>query len=577
MIYKNIFAAFLFLVLPLSLQAATLGLRPISDSKVVSVGDLFRMGLYVNSGGVPVNNIEGSIIFPTDLLEVISISGNQVTFPLWIDGPTFSNPAGIISLNAGVPSPGFSGPDGLVLTAIFRVKKAGNASVFINDAHVRANDGQGSDILAPAPVPLRLSFTSGAKVSIPELPSKPVESLTKPAPPKLLPVISSPTHPDQKSWYNKKDLSLTWPVPESVDSVRTLIGHLPDSVPHVTYDPPIKNKDIANLDDGVWYFHLLFRNSNGWGDNAVFRIQIDTAPPRELVASATYDESQQRLNLQAFAKDLLSGVDHYEFIIDDDSPIRLSADDLSSGGYSLPYQVSGDHRVRVSALDRAGNITEVETSFVVPLLEPPQITVYPKRVKSGSNFTIKGKSQYPDIRIDITSTKSEQVPVVASVNTDSMGEFTWVGKLDHLGTWKLVAGVVGVQGGKSLVSEPVFIDIYENPIWQYGNKIIQVSSLLMPIIAIILVLILLVYYSWSHFYLRRLRFHNRIKEARAGIHKEFTEMKESLADHIDLLDKAKTERQLTKEEQIVVEELRRHISTLEQYASRQIDKIEKER
>ena len=101
----------------------------------------------VDTLGKAINNVESIIQFPSDLLEVISLDSNSSIFSIWAEQPNFSNNAGRITFNGGIPNPGFQGSAGKILSIIFKTKKAGIASVIFSNSAVRENDGLGTDIL----------------------------------------------------------------------------------------------------------------------------------------------------------------------------------------------------------------------------------------------------------------------------------------------------------------------------------------------------------------------------------------------------------------------------------------------
>ena len=96
-------------------------------------------------------------------------------------------------------------------------------------------------------------------------------------------------------------------------------------------------------------------------------MHIDTTPPSsfrpkiEVLAAAV----RGRVLVTFFTTDLLSGIDHYEVgIIDKTKPLTdLPAFVEAQSPYPLPIFTSGNLRVIVRALDRAGNIRDesVET------------------------------------------------------------------------------------------------------------------------------------------------------------------------------------------------------------------------
>jgi len=131
--------------LPLITNAASLSLLP--SSSTISVGNIVSIKVSVNTDGIYINNAEANILFPKDILEVISITKSSSIFTLWVEEPSFTNINGKIIFNGGVPTPGFNGQNGLITTITFRAKKEGSASVLFTDGAVRANDGLGTNVL----------------------------------------------------------------------------------------------------------------------------------------------------------------------------------------------------------------------------------------------------------------------------------------------------------------------------------------------------------------------------------------------------------------------------------------------
>lgn len=149
--YKLVYFAAVFALSTLlfgggTAHAATLHLSPASGD--LTVGNILNVSVVVNTQGKAINNADAVINFPASLLEVVAISKSGSIFTLWVEEPAFSNSSGRITFNGGVPTPGFNGSAGRLVTIAFRVKAQGTASVFFSAGSVRANDGLGTDILA---------------------------------------------------------------------------------------------------------------------------------------------------------------------------------------------------------------------------------------------------------------------------------------------------------------------------------------------------------------------------------------------------------------------------------------------
>jgi hypothetical protein len=179
---------FLFFYLASSAQAATMYFSP--SSKTVNVGDIVKISVGVNTAGEAINNAEANISFPTEMLDVASINKGSV-FSLWVEEPSFSNGAGTVSFNGGVPTPGYNGSGGTMLSITFRAKKAGTASIYFASGAVRANDGIGTDVLTGMG---QAVLTLVEKTTTPETPdeTKPPTDGTPPTKPDVSEAIDSP-------------------------------------------------------------------------------------------------------------------------------------------------------------------------------------------------------------------------------------------------------------------------------------------------------------------------------------------------------------------------------------------------
>src|SRR3990167_8595984 len=99
-----IFAFGIFLFGCNSAYAASLYFSPSSGNQ--TAGNILNVNVLVNTQGKVINNADAVIRFPANILEAVSISKTGSIFSLWVEEPAFSNSAGTISLNGGLPTPG---------------------------------------------------------------------------------------------------------------------------------------------------------------------------------------------------------------------------------------------------------------------------------------------------------------------------------------------------------------------------------------------------------------------------------------------------------------------------------------
>ena len=129
----------------LKVEAANLLMTP--NSGEYAVGETFSINVYVDSRDELMNAASASIAFPTDLVEVTSVTRNSSIISYWVLGPEFSNSTGEVYFEGVVSNPGFDGSYGQLVTIRFRAKKEGNASLVFQEGSVLANDGLGTNII----------------------------------------------------------------------------------------------------------------------------------------------------------------------------------------------------------------------------------------------------------------------------------------------------------------------------------------------------------------------------------------------------------------------------------------------
>lgn len=153
-------------------SAATLGMSPSVLS--LHVGETATVRVYVSSTDVTVNAAEANVLYPSDILEVMGVSKSASIFSIWLDEPTYSNSTGIVSFSGGLPTPGYQGGMGNVVSIVFKAVHVGTATLQLSDASVRADDGLGSDIL---------KGSSGAVITVAPALSSPTATPTSPVEP----------------------------------------------------------------------------------------------------------------------------------------------------------------------------------------------------------------------------------------------------------------------------------------------------------------------------------------------------------------------------------------------------------
>lgn len=522
---------------PVEAAGASLYLAPSTGTKLIN--SKFSVAVKVNTGGQVINASQGTISFDTNLLEAVGASKGGSIFTLWTVDPNFSNSAGTINFGGGVPQPGYSGTAGTICTVTFRAKKVGTAAVRFTSGAVLANDGKGTNILASMG---SASFTISPYVEAPKQPPKPEKKVE---PEYNKPKISSPTHPDQEAWYKLSDVKLIWGLPESVNGVSLSFNESAFSDPGSISDGLFAAKDYEAVEDGVWYFHLKFKDSKRWGTVAHYRVGIDTKPPEPFKIEVETKELGEWPILHFKTTDDGSGIDHYEVFIDtlEAEPFIVEADKNSFQPSDLG---GGEHTALVKAVDKAGNETVATEKFRVEPIEAPTIEHYAQEIKSSDRFFMNGTA-LSNVTIDVFIKKGEDVIVTDKAASDQGGNWFYVNN-EGLPNGRYVAWVEAVndKGIRSepsntvsfLVTPPVFARI--------GGFIINYFTVLVSLLFLILLIIALILFLIA-FYRRRLK--KETKDIERVLEENLEELKKDISKDIAGLgsqEKAKVKSRISK-------------------------------
>lgn len=332
---------FVFLLFPKLSSAATLFLSP--SSGTYGASDKISVSVKVNTEGQSVNAIDGTIGFNPGNLEVLNVSKGPIV-NLWVQEPSYSNKTGSVNFGGVVLNPGYIGSSGNILTIVFMAKEEGKADVNFKAGSVLANDGYGTNVLKAMN---GATFNIGAE-GVQQSQSSVVAGLE----------ISSSTHPDQNKWYSNNDPVFQFKFPSDARELNLVLSRKEASTPQIKYAPPISEKILEDVDEGIWYLHANYRDKSGLSQTLAYKFQIDTGLPENFRVSKKNpnDTINPSPRYELSADDGMSGIDRYEAKIDGGEWITLSADD--SGNYALPLQTPGKKLLTLRAYDKAGNYIE---------------------------------------------------------------------------------------------------------------------------------------------------------------------------------------------------------------------------
>jgi hypothetical protein len=280
------------------------------------------------------------------------------------------------------------------------------------------------------------------------------------------PVLQVPLYPDQTRWYNQLgEVFMFWNLPPDVTQVETRLSHAPDLVAGQKQTQLLTGQSFGTLSDGVWYLRAQFINNVGMGPPAYYKISIDTTPPLPFqvqIDNAT--SSNPTPQIQYGTSDSLSGIDHYEIVIDGGVPIVTTSTTMT-----LPLQRLGTHTLTVSAVDLAGNATKSGLVFDILPLATPQIVFATPSAPQGDPLFISGTA-LPQNIVSVTMLDGKQQSVFEGTTTvDNAGNWSMTMEQDiAAGNYNVSVIATDARGATSLPAKSRQITVGDRVIFSIG-------------------------------------------------------------------------------------------------------------
>ncbi len=534
---------------------------------IYKIGSTFSIKVMLDSGGSKINAADGVLNFDPTQLEVVTISKTNSIFNFWTTEPTFDNSKGVIEF-AGGTSQKFIGKDGIVVSITFKALANATANVNFSVGSILAADGKATNILTEMQNGI---YDLEPRVVIPAS-KRSEEPLMIPEGAPMVPTVFSPTHSNEDAWYSNKNPEFFWETQTDVLAIRLSLDKEPISVPMQEYNSSVKEKKFENIEDGIWYFHIRFKNQYGWGEIAHRKVLIDTTPPQtfQINIDNEGDTTNPSPVLYFETQDTLSGIESYEIKIDNTQSVRVKEDT-----YKLPAQMPGSHIVIIKAFDRADNFTIGIKEFVISPIHPPVIKEYPKTDRVGEALTIKGTSLYPEgiVTIFIKKEKGNKIEE-RNVKTDENGNWIFVyDKRLEEGIYQIWAEITDKRGAKSTSTDKITVIVTLPFLLKIGKVVIDYLTVIVTLSGLIAILLLIIFYTHNRIKTWRRRLRKETKEIAQSVVKAFKVLEREIQEEVENLDKKPG---LSVGEKEIYDRLKKALKNSKEIIGKEIKDVEEE-
>lgn len=558
-----------------SAHAATLFMS--SSKDVANIGDTIEVLIKTDSEGVGINATQATLQYPKDILTATKIDKAESVFNFWLEEPKFSNDTGQVTFVGG-SSAGQSGKSLQILKIIFSVKGAGRAQLTFTDGAITASDGSGTNVLSNMQ---GLVINSVSKTGLTEqnptapLPTqipKPIQ-IARPAAPAqglpIKPILTIPLYPAPDQWHaSVGNFLVQWSLPADVSDVST---SLDQNINYggVTSEGLFDSKVFPIITkDGVWYLHVRFKNSIGWGPSANYRIALDTHPPLEFTVSVSEGNPTDvpAPKLQFITKDSMSDVKEYQIQVGGADIIKIPSNGFN-GSYQLPLQAPGKKSVIIKALDEADNAIEENITLEITPIASPAITFVTRELFSdeSNGLAVKGTSMpKTNVLLRVHQQSSLVAEGTARAGDNGNWEFTFDQVLKN-GSYQVAAQAQDARGALSLVVESDSIKVKARPIIQIGAFQLGAGGA-----ALFLLFILIASFGGGMWFYRKKQ--EKLSLRVGFAESEITKMFQLLKEDVDKLSKA-VQTSTTSDDEYALKRLQENLAKMESYIKKGVQKI----
>ena len=254
--------------------------------------------------------------------------------------------------------------------------------------------------------------------------------------------------------------------------------------------------------------------------------------------------------------------------------MNVVPDSFGKAQYTLGSTSVGDHVILVKAYDKSGNEAKATGSVYIDKADSIVWDSYPKQVNVGKSIEALGHTSIQNTVVSVSVTSPDARVEVFKVPSDNNGNYYFKSSvIETVGEYTLQSQVLGSNGMVIASSNKVSISISKPVIVQIGSYTTSLLSMLVPLVGLLVVLILIIYYGWHKFFALRGNLNAKLEKTKTRIHKAFTVLSDEATDQLLEFEKTSKDRILTPKEKEAVKRLQDTIAQVDKFLESIVDEI----
>ncbi len=207
----------------------------------------------------------------------------------------------------------------------------------------------------------------------------------------------------------------------------------------------------------------------------------------------------------------------------------------------------------------------------------PIITDWPKQIEEGTTLTIKGVG-FPNGKLLVVFQKGEGEPITQETFSGPDGRFSITySRGVTAGFYRIWARDISAEGVPSANSEAVLTEVIRPLFFRIGNIAINYASLIVTLLALLLLVSVMLVWSWVRFRKWHERQGKEISEAEKALHLGFDKLKDGLSAYVGYLTDVRSTREGKKRGEMTKKELKEELETIEKDIEKEVEDIKKKK